>query len=145
MPGSALRRFMSETTGNAETIRLSDVFVARGPERPVGNGIGTSAAQSGAPSEAVRNFRVGLVTMPFSPCWTGSAQIGLLKSIVKRSGFEVEDFYPNVELAALLGVDFYQCVSQQYTMYQMTGEWLFSVAAFGDQAGTADYFEMFPG
>jgi ribosomal peptide maturation radical SAM protein 1 len=104
------------------------------------------AAGQTEPIDAVRNFRVALVTMPFAPSAQPSIQIGLLKSIVERAGFHVDDYYVNLDLAAVLGVAAYEAmVIAVGTMVAFRGEWLFSVAAFGQEAGGDDFLSVFPG
>jgi ribosomal peptide maturation radical SAM protein 1 len=112
----------------------------------------TKARSGGAPQaietslcgEARRSFRVALVTMPFSPGWTPSIQVGLLKSIATQAGFSVDDYYPNVELVALLGIDLYNCVCMSLMTLQLTGDWLFSHAAFGEDVKGSAYADTFP-
>ncbi len=72
-------------------------------------------------------------------------QIGLLTSLVKRAGFLADGFYFNLDLAAQIGQKRYEWLCEHHG--QMTGEWLFTVAAFGDQrpAGSDDYLKAFPG
>jgi ribosomal peptide maturation radical SAM protein 1 len=94
--------------------------------------------------DAGRNFRAALVTMPFAPFWTPSIQLGLLKSIARRAGFATDDYYPNLDLTSLLGIDFYLCVCLSRTTLQLTGDWLFSFAAFGEESNRVDYLAAMP-
>jgi ribosomal peptide maturation radical SAM protein 1 len=94
-------------------------------------------------SEAVRNFRVALVSMPFGPTFYPSLNMGLLKAIGLRAGFPVEDYYFDLDLAARIGLQNYLPIADG-PCYWMTGEWLCSVAAFGDDASRADYYATFP-
>jgi ribosomal peptide maturation radical SAM protein 1 len=102
---------------------------------------------SGAPDPAgaFKDYRIALVTMPFAPIKAASIQIGLLKSIVERAGFHADDYYINLDLAALLGVDTYEAICRTHgMMIAVMGEWLFSVAAFGQEAGGGDFLSAFP-
>ena len=96
------------------------------------------------PSDGGANLRVALICMPFASAEMPSIQIGLLTSIVKCAGFAVDGFYFNLDLAAQLGSKRYEWLCQQRG--QMTGEWLFSAAAFGEDrpAHSDGYLEDFP-
>jgi ribosomal peptide maturation radical SAM protein 1 len=97
------------------------------------------------PGPATADFRVALVCMPFAKANRPSIQIGLMHAIAEIAGFPTDTHYLNLELAALLGPDLYEKLSDQRG--PMTGEWLFARAAFGDPELTddADYFQAFPG
>lgn len=97
----------------------------------------------GAASEGVGNFRVALVTMPFATYNSPSIQLGLLKAITRRAGFPVDDYYLNVDFAAQLGELFYVEV-QGGESATLLGEWMFSVAAFGEESSSAKLIEAFP-
>lgn len=88
-------------------------------------------------------LRVALVFMPFAIADRPSIQLGLLSEIARKAGFEAECFHLNLELAAKLP-DIYNglCAFRGH----MTGEWLFSVAAFGSSNLQPDnnYFSDFP-
>jgi ribosomal peptide maturation radical SAM protein 1 len=109
---------------------------------------GQPAADSDDYGEATATpaaFRVALVCMPFATADMPAIQIGLLTSLVKRAGFLADGFYFNLDLAAQIGQKRYEWLCEHHG--QMTGEWLFTVAAFGDQrpAGSDDYLKAFPG
>src|SRR5579884_3194977 len=86
-----------------------------------------------APTDAVRAYRVALVNMPFVSPLRPSIQIGLLKAIVRRAGFPVDDYYFNVALAARLGLRVYDQLTDP-------GDMLFAYAAFGEEAAPAEAF-----
>ena len=90
------------------------------------------------------DFRVALVCMPFGAADGPSIQIGLLKAIVERAGFPADTFHLNLELAARLTPAIYDGLCKHRG--HMTGEWLFAVAAFGEDAPSDDesYFAAFP-
>ena len=81
-------------------------------------------------------WRVALVSMPFDVHFRPSIQLGLLKAIASSHGFPVETFHLNLDFAHQVGPEPYEAVCE----YERTfgrgalGEWLFSVAAFGDEA-----------
>jgi ribosomal peptide maturation radical SAM protein 1 len=75
---------------------------------------------------------VVLVSMPFMGIYRPSIQLGLLKAIAGQYGFPVRTLHANLDLAARIGADYYSGLSQHRG--RMVGEWLFSVAAFGDAA-----------
>jgi ribosomal peptide maturation radical SAM protein 1 len=107
-----------------------------------------TAAASGtgrAPDAPPRaGFRTALVTMPFGSARAPSIQLGLLAAICEQAGFPVDTRYPNLELAAELGVERYERLCEHRG--HMTGDWLFAPAAFGaDAVGSAGRFlERFP-
>src|SRR5262249_23557183 len=71
-------------------------------------------------------------------------QLGLLRAIAERADFATESYHFDLALAARLT----RTVFDGFCHYtgQLTGEWLFSVAAFGDDAPADDdaYFRAFP-
>jgi len=75
-------------------------------------------------------FRVALVVMPFASTMAPSIQAGLLQSIAKQAGFYCDSFYFNLDFARDLGRDTYEQFA--HLPLPMLGEWLFSIAAFGD-------------
>lgn len=88
--------------------------------------------------------RVALICMPFGAANIPSIQIGLLKSVLEQSGFRADTHHLNLELAAKIGPDTYDFLC--YHRGHMTGEWLFSIAAFGSQVNIADepFYTAFP-
>lgn len=74
--------------------------------------------------------------MPFVSLWRPSLQIGLLSAIARGRGFPVETFHLNLEFAADIGGDLYQSLCLQRTW--LIGDWLFSGAAFGEDAPDPD-------
>jgi ribosomal peptide maturation radical SAM protein 1 len=95
---------------------------------------------SGTPS---RLIRTALVCMPFCTAQWPSIQVGLLTAIARQAGFEVDPYHLNLELAVRIP-DEYEALCNHRG--QMTGEWLFSLAAFGDEVDRDDqaYFRRFP-
>jgi ribosomal peptide maturation radical SAM protein 1 len=88
-------------------------------------------------------FRTALVCMPFSMADRPSIQIALLAALARRAGFECDTHHLNLELAALIP-DAYDGLCSHRG--RMTGEWLFSVAAFGADVDPDDerYYRAFP-
>jgi ribosomal peptide maturation radical SAM protein 1 len=82
--------------------------------------------------------------MPLASANYPSIQIGLLSAIGKAQGFEVDTHHLNLDFAALIGPDLYERLCEHRG--RMTGEWLFSHAAFGDelQHEAVDYLRAFP-
>ncbi|OLF14753.1 RiPP maturation radical SAM C-methyltransferase [Actinophytocola xanthii] len=75
---------------------------------------------------------VVLVSMPFMEVYRPSIQLGLLKAIGVTSGFPVHTLHANLDFAARIGVEHYRLLTEQRG--QQLGDWLFSLAAFGDLA-----------
>lgn len=91
------------------------------------------------------NLRVALVCMPFCAADRPSIQIGLLTAIAEQAGFPVDAFHLNLELASRLTPSIYDALCAHRG--RMTGEWLFSIAAFGEGVDSNDtaYYSAFPG
>jgi hypothetical protein len=92
-----------------------------------------------------RRLRVALVCMPFYAAGTASIQIGLLSALARREGCAADTFHLNLELAARLTPEVYEFLCNHRG--RMTGDWLFSVAAFGAHVSGDDaaYFSEFSG
>lgn len=82
-------------------------------------------------------LRVALVSMPFVSVQRPSMQLGLLKGIVQAAGFEADTLHLNLELAARVGVPLYERLCDHRG--PLIGEWLYSRAAFGDEAPDPDH------
>jgi ribosomal peptide maturation radical SAM protein 1 len=97
-------------------------------------------------SPQLADFRVALVSMPFSvKADRPSLQISLLRALAERAGFETDSYHLYLDLAALIGPATYDRLCD--LRFHLTGEWLFSIAAFGEAAPADDqaYFTAFPG
>ncbi|MBP2328414.1 ribosomal peptide maturation radical SAM protein 1 [Kibdelosporangium banguiense] len=83
--------------------------------------------------------------MPFMEAYRPSIQIGLLKAIGTANGFPVRTLHANVDFAVRVGIDRYQLLSEHRG--QQLGDWLFSLAAFGDLAPDpgSDWVDDFAG
>ena len=81
-------------------------------------------------------FPVVLVSMPFVDPYRPSIQLGLLKSVAAAAGFPVRTLHAYLDFAVRIGVPDYQVLCQHRG--PMTGEWLFSAAAFPDTAPDRD-------
>jgi len=86
--------------------------------------------------EQRRALPVALVAMPLSEPVRPSIQIGLLAEIARRAGYRASTFHLYLDLAARIGVREYTELAE--ARQPMIGEWLFSVAAFGDDAPDLD-------
>lgn len=73
-----------------------------------------------------------LVSMPFMMADRPSIQLGLLKAVAAGRGYDVRTLHANLDFAHRIGADRYRSLSEHRG--QMIGDWLFSVAAFGDTA-----------
>jgi ribosomal peptide maturation radical SAM protein 1 len=95
------------------------------------------------PGAANDTFRVALVCMPFCMPDRPSIQVGLLTAIARQAGFHTDSFHLNLDLAAQIP-DAYEGLCSHRG--RLTGEWLFSIAAFGSEVQERDgpYFEAFP-
>jgi ribosomal peptide maturation radical SAM protein 1 len=89
-------------------------------------------------------LRVALVCMPFFGGKSPSIQIGLLSAIAHQQGIACDTFHLSLELAALLTPEVYEPLCGHRG--RMTGDWLFSVAAFGDEVDADDepFLSAFP-
>jgi ribosomal peptide maturation radical SAM protein 1 len=72
--------------------------------------------------------------MPFHSATQPSIQIGLLHALAEQAGFRAESFHLNLELATRLTPSVYEALCYRH----ISGEWLFSVAAFQDEAPSDD-------
>jgi ribosomal peptide maturation radical SAM protein 1 len=89
--------------------------------------------------------RVALVNLPWALPDRPSIQCGLLKARLQQEGHKVTVHYLNLDLAALLGPNLYLTIAeagQKRTI--MLGEWLFTVAAFGDRTDDETYRVTLP-
>jgi ribosomal peptide maturation radical SAM protein 1 len=91
-----------------------------------------------APRVSPNRARVALIVMPFAPSNRPSIQCGLLKADLVRCGYAVDVHYLNLQAAIAFGAERYQTISDSYTE-EILGEWLFSVAAFGDHGDEEAY------
>ncbi|WP_437667434.1 RiPP maturation radical SAM C-methyltransferase [Sorangium sp. So ce1182] len=78
---------------------------------------------------ARQDFKVALVSMPFVSSARPSIQIGLLKAIAGSHGFPVDTHHLSLELAARLGTEVYEPISDFGRCF--LGDWLFADAAYG--------------
>jgi ribosomal peptide maturation radical SAM protein 1 len=82
--------------------------------------------------------------MPFASALMPSIQIGLLSAITALEGFPTVSHYFNLKLASRLGLERYEqlCGHRGH----MTGEWLFSVSAFGTEISDdeSEFLAAFP-
>lgn len=101
------------------------------------------AVPARAISASAASLDVALVYMPFAIPERPSIQLGLLGEIARREGHRCDCHHLNLELAARIP-DIYGglCAFRGH----MTGEWLFSYAAFGADAHQDDdaYLDAFP-
>jgi ribosomal peptide maturation radical SAM protein 1 len=80
----------------------------------------------------VKHTRLALIAMPFVSARSPSLQLGLLGAEARRHGFPTRTFHFNLDFAALIGEPSYELLCDFGR--QPIGDWLFSPAAFGDDA-----------
>jgi ribosomal peptide maturation radical SAM protein 1 len=123
-------------------VRPADVRLLRNAgARPQEPGSSLQAGKDVGPSDAVRNFHVALVNMPFETAVRPTLAIGLLKAIGRRAGFPVDDYLFNLDVAAQLGLRLYHAISRDKVI---PGEWFFAVAAFGEGVGRGNDWAASP-
>lgn len=76
---------------------------------------------------------VGLVNMPFYTSRRPSIQGGLLQAILEQHGFHAKTHYLNLKFGARIGWDLNENICQGFYRH-LLGEWIFSHAAFGNEA-----------
>jgi ribosomal peptide maturation radical SAM protein 1 len=91
-----------------------------------------NAAVTVATQTAPADWPVALVSMPFVSTRCPSIQLGLLKGLAETHGFPAATFHLNLDFASQIGLAWYEALSQHRG--RLLGEWLFSLAAFGDEA-----------
>jgi ribosomal peptide maturation radical SAM protein 1 len=93
---------------------------------------------------ATDHFQVALVAMPFGVTADRPAiQLGLLRALAQQAGFVADSFHLYLDLAARLTPPIFNKLCNN--LGSLTREWLFAVAAFGDQVPSEEsYFSSFP-
>ena len=100
------------------------------------------------PGAPVRSLRVALVNMPFAGVERPSIQLGLLKAIADSRGHRADTFHLNLDFVAamepLIGNASLAGYDRLAESRSVSGDWIFSLAAFGDEApdpqlGLTDY------
>ncbi|WP_052557643.1 RiPP maturation radical SAM C-methyltransferase [Enhygromyxa salina] len=89
---------------------------------------------------------VGLVSLPFASAVRPSLQLGLLQALGRAGGHRIDSHHLYLSLAQTMGLGLYEELCQHRG--HMTGDWLFSLAAFGGLStgglSTRHYLEHFP-
>ncbi|HEU5107509.1 MAG TPA: RiPP maturation radical SAM C-methyltransferase, partial [Micromonosporaceae bacterium] len=116
---------MARTSRNAAALRLLGPIAEAPPDRAAGPTRSQRAA-----------WPVVLVSMPFMMTDRPSIQLGLLKAITAGHGYDVRTLHANLDFAHRIGAGPYAALSERRG--HMLGDWLFSVAAFGDEAPDPD-------
>jgi ribosomal peptide maturation radical SAM protein 1 len=88
--------------------------------------------QAVATGPAGRQPALMLVSMPFFTVERPSLQLGLLSALVRERGFHADTLHLTLDFAVRLGVELYESLSE-YARHEF-GNWLFSTAAFPDEA-----------
>lgn len=94
--------------------------------------------------ERIAPFRLALVCMPFVSMYRPSLQLGLLKGLAERCGVQTSTFHLNLDFARQIGPELYEHLVHHRG--RLFGDWLFSLAAFGDDAPDPDsqLLDQFP-
>lgn len=86
-------------------------------------------------------MRVALVTMPWRMSGSPSLQLGLLKSVLVEAGHTVDVHYASLTFAHLLGTTRHDALLEAAgARNRLLGEWLFTRAAFGKDAVSAEEY-----
>src|SRR5215213_3510749 len=90
------------------------------------------------------NPRVFLVSAPFGPLSAPSIALGLLSAYLRDSGIPSRSLYLTIPFAEQIGADLYDdLASGRPATTDLVGEWVFSSAAFPDDApGLDEYREV---
>jgi ribosomal peptide maturation radical SAM protein 1 len=97
-------------------------------------------AEESLTDDMVTRPAVILINMPFAGIQFPSIQLGLLQGLANAASIDCRALYANVAFARRIGIELYNVLSNHRGT--MIGEWIFSLAAFGDQV--ADYSDSFP-
>lgn len=112
---------------------LDPVDPGQGGARLGSSGVrGDVATLDAATRKARASWQVALVSMPFVSMTRPSIQLGLLKAIGESHGFPVTTHHLSLDLAVQISPNLYEQLCRHRG--RLVGEWLFSLAAFGDQA-----------
>lgn len=84
------------------------------------------------PQRPVSTGSIALVAAPFNSFRRPSIQIGLLASIARAAGWQTRTHHLFLDFAVMVGVDLYERIANDRDV--AVGDWLFSVAAFGNKA-----------
>lgn len=88
------------------------------------------------------DFGVAIVCMPFTSARFPSIQVGLMTALTRKAGYQADSYHLNLELASEMGAERYEFFCEHRG--RMTGEWLFSRAAFGAKAPAGAFLDAFP-
>lgn len=93
----------------------------------------------------MRAYDVCFVALPFQNLENPALSLSLLHSCLKGAGLRSKVFYANLRFADMIGLDRY-CLAANSGAYReaLTGEYIFSQAAFGDEAPSG-YGKFFRG
>jgi len=102
--------------------------------KPACSVVGDVATLPTAARRARGSWPVALVSMPFVSASRPSLQLGLLKPLAESHGFPARTLHLNLDFAKQIGVELYELLCEHRGL--QLGDWLFSIAAFGDAAPT---------
>src|SRR5215469_1080914 len=81
---------------------------------------------------AAENIDVCLVAMPYASLSRPSMALGLLKAILSSGGLKAKVLDANIWFAERVGLRRYDVCAEQSPIVNLTGEWTFAGAAFGN-------------
>ncbi|MCP1337743.1 RiPP maturation radical SAM C-methyltransferase [Futiania mangrovi] len=93
---------------------------------------GARATDGEAAHAAPPAGRIALIAAPFNSVRRPSIQVGLLSEIAREAGWHATTHHLFLDFAAMASPDFYEAVANDRGV--AVGDWLFSLAAFGDRA-----------
>src|SRR5262249_4170913 len=83
---------------------------------------------------------VVFVVMPFADVGRPAIGVSLLKAAAARAGYTSTVIYPNVRLAAEVGVGLYQKLSSSFPPEALAGEWFFADDLFSGDIPDEDVY-----
>ncbi|MBL6992014.1 MAG: RiPP maturation radical SAM C-methyltransferase [Bacteriovoracaceae bacterium] len=85
------------------------------------------------------SMKVALTSMPFFPSTYPSIQLGILKSVLEKNNYYVDDLYLNLDFGKLLSFDLYENFSN--LMMTFVGEWAFADLIFERNSDESVFLE----
>jgi ribosomal peptide maturation radical SAM protein 1 len=92
-----------------------------------------------------RDFRIAEVALPFGESLRPSHGFAIMKALFEQAGIPADEHFLHFDLAAQLGFQQYEIIRGDLLCPDSLSDWLFTRAAFGEEAGEGDCRAMFPG
>ncbi|MBV1884187.1 MAG: RiPP maturation radical SAM C-methyltransferase [Pseudomonadales bacterium] len=83
-------------------------------------------------TEKRKAMKIKLIAMPFVSAHRPSIQVGLLSAIAQKNYYSCSTYHASIDLANAIGLEKYESLCSQRR--RSLGDWLYSKAAFGNQA-----------